>query len=419
MEDLIKSTPILSDSTTKPRPNFDTFMVTDSNARGHQMQQIEEKRRLRHMKFPNLKGRHDVDSEQENVDTNIGFKKWNDDGEYHANAPYRTFDNCVDPTSGFVSVGGDVDRKTGHSQIRSLVQLNKTPQAVTPRGQHSIRKEPSAPPELKREATWSPGAPTQWNSRKMLDITMRSNLGGWTSDTDPREASRPHTSPDGASRSSRDKLALKYMYGTSTQRGYEEVPWDHFTPPKQWPPTSTAEEKPDQISHRWSSANKRYAPHAEEWQAVGRGLDWFLSRKNYYKDEAVAFCSQSKRTDHIPLYSGCIGADNTDDKDNAREPFNPYTVKRTEIPRPSETGHRPNIPLYAGCTLWQGYYAPAHSKAADRQYLQPTTNTVHKELPVEVSSPADHKRNAQMSKMITLVPPCNPFNSMEQERVVV
>ena len=49
-------------------------------------------------------------------------------------------------------------------------------------------------------------------------------------------------------------------------RGYEEVPWDHFTPPKQWPPTSTAEEKPDQISHRWSSANKRYAPHAEEWQ---------------------------------------------------------------------------------------------------------------------------------------------------------
>ncbi|XP_005109934.1 spermatogenesis-associated protein 48 [Aplysia californica] len=418
MAEVINDRSVLSDSNTKPRPNFQTYMVTDSNARGHAVHQIEEKRRLRHMKFPSLKGRHDVDSFQENVDSNVGFKRWNDEGEYHANAPYRTYDNTVDPTSGFVSAGGDVDRQTGHTQIRSLVQLNKTPQAMTPRGQNTVRKEPAAPPELKREATWSPGVPTQWNSRKTSDIWMRSKLGGWTSDVDPRvtSAGRPQTSPEEQTRSSRDKLALKYMYGTSTQRGYEEVPWDHFLAPKMWPPTVTTEEKPDNISHRWH--NKRYDPAAQEWQAVGRGLDWFLPRKGYYKDESVTFCSPCHRTQQIPLYSGCIGAENLVELDNAKEPFHPYTVKRSAIPRPSETAHRPNIPLYSGCTLWQGYYAPAHSKPADREYLQPTTTTFHKSIPVE-QTPVDHKRNAQMSKMITLVPPCNPFNSMEKEGVQV
>ena len=178
MTEIMNERTTLSDSNTKMRPCFKTYLGTDSNAKGHQMFQIEEKRRIRHMKFPSLKGRHDVDSFQEDGDSNIGFKKWNDDGEYHANAPYRTYDNIVDPTSGFVSAGGDVDRQTGHTQIRSLVQLNKTPQAMTPRGQDSIRKEPAAPPELRREVTWSPGAPTLWNSRKVLDISIRSKLGG-------------------------------------------------------------------------------------------------------------------------------------------------------------------------------------------------------------------------------------------------
>ena len=36
--------------------------------------------------------------------------------------------------------------------------------------------------------------------------------------------------------------------------------------------------------------------------------------------------------------SGCVGADNLDEKDNQKEPFNPYTIKRVNIPRYSETG---------------------------------------------------------------------------------
>ena len=37
------------------------------------------------------------------------------------------------------------------------------------------------------------------------------------------------------------------------------------------------------------------------------------------------------------LHSGSIGAENLEEVDNAQEPFNPFTVKRVPIPRPSET----------------------------------------------------------------------------------
>ena len=108
------------------------------------------------------------------------FKQiWNDDGDHHAEAPYRTYDNIIDPVSGFVSAGGDVDRNTGHTRIRSLVQLNRTPQSAAPCDQHSIRtREQAAPPDLKRDNTLAPGGPTAWNSRSTSDSWIKSQLGG-------------------------------------------------------------------------------------------------------------------------------------------------------------------------------------------------------------------------------------------------
>lgn len=104
---------------------------------------------------------------------------WNDEGDHSAYAPHRCFDNIIDPVSGFVSVGGDVDRHTGHERIRSMVQLNRTPQSADPKEKNSIRvNDPAAPPELRRENTWAPGEPTKWNSRKVSDGWIRSQLGG-------------------------------------------------------------------------------------------------------------------------------------------------------------------------------------------------------------------------------------------------
>ena len=172
---------ILSDSNLKSRPEFRRYLTTDASAGGDVVSQINERRRRRHQNFPCLRGRTDADSFQENVNANTSFKKWNDEGEYRAPAPYRSFDNIVDPVSGFVSVGGDVDRNTGHTMIRSFVQLSDTPQSVDPRQRRSDRSsEPAAPPELRRAVTADrpTGAPTQWNSRKVPDASIRAKLGG-------------------------------------------------------------------------------------------------------------------------------------------------------------------------------------------------------------------------------------------------
>jgi len=178
MTEVVQPGPVLADSTLRTRPNFQTYLKTDANAGGNAVQQIEKNRRSRHMKFPTLTGRGDVDSFQSTL-ANNGYKKWNDEGDHRANAPFRDYDNIVDPVSGFVSAGGDVDRNTGHKKIKSLVQLSETPQAHPPQSRHSDRKkENKAPPELRRSNTYEPGAPSHWNSRSVSDIWIRSQLGG-------------------------------------------------------------------------------------------------------------------------------------------------------------------------------------------------------------------------------------------------
>ncbi|XP_041366282.1 spermatogenesis-associated protein 48-like [Gigantopelta aegis] len=425
MEAVASKNHVLSDSNLKSRPEFRTYLTTDASAGGDVVTQIKEKRRRRHQNFPCLRGRADVDSFQEKVNENPSFKKWNDEGNYRAPAPYRSFDNIVDPVSGFVSVGGDMDRNTGHTMMRSFVLLSDTPQSAAPRDRHSNRtNEPAAPMELRRATTT--GGPSQWNSRKVPDASIRAKLGGWTSDHDPRKpVSQPlglrrsksmYAGPQSSelSKSSKDLLALKYMYSSSTQRGYEEVQWDNMLGPKVWPPVSTLEDKADPVSQRWNL--KRYHPAAQEWQAMGRGWDWFQTRHGYYGNRPVVFCNPLPRTPHIPGYSGCVGAENLEEMDNIQEEFTPFTVKRATVPRPTDTAHRPNIPCYTGCSLWQGAYNSNNSHHAAEAV--PSTADVHRTHPVSPNE-SSFKRGSRMSKMVTLVPPCNPFNSVEKETIVV
>ena len=178
MTEVVSQGLVLSDSCFKTRPNFKSYVYVDTNAKGNTVQQIEKNRRIRQMKFPQLTGRADVDSFQRSLKS-PGFKKWNDDGDHHALAPYRDYENIVDPVSGFVSAGGDVDRNTGHNKIKPLVHVSDTPQAVAPQHKHSDRKnEPKAPPTLRRSNTYEPGAPSPWNSRGTSDVWIRSQLGG-------------------------------------------------------------------------------------------------------------------------------------------------------------------------------------------------------------------------------------------------
>lgn len=178
MTEVITNVPVLADSTFRTRPNFQLYLRSDANAGGNTVQQIQTHRRNRQMKFPSLHGRGDVDSFQTSKIDNA-FKRWNDEGDFRPPAPYRDYDNIVDPVSGFVSAGGDVDRNTGHKKINSLVQLNDVPQAEPPQKKNSDRlADEKAPTPLRRSNTYAPGAPSMWNSRKISDEWIKSQLGG-------------------------------------------------------------------------------------------------------------------------------------------------------------------------------------------------------------------------------------------------
>ena len=169
----------LSDSLTRTRPEFLTYMRSDANAKGNDVAQIEQRRLERQMKMPSLVGRRDIDSfKAPQNPSDPAFRKYNDEGDYRPPAPFRASDNIIDPVCGFVSVAGDKARNTGHTRVVSMVQLNDTPQSYNPRELHSIRMNESAPPDTRRESDRDPGAPYPWNGRKMLDATIRSNLGG-------------------------------------------------------------------------------------------------------------------------------------------------------------------------------------------------------------------------------------------------
>jgi len=319
--------------------------------------------------------------------------------------------------SGFLSAGGDVHRQTGVTKLRNFVHVSETPQDRAPHLRDSVRMPASAPKELRRERRDAPGVPSLWASRKTIDISTRAKVGGWTSDEDPRKAEQARES--NTNKDLRDKLALQYFYKSSTQQQYQDVPWDNMLAPKQWAPTTTLEPKPDQVDQRYQL--KRYVPFAQTHQLVGKSWDAFQTRNGYYKNpQWIDFTSPCPRAQHIPLYGGCVGGDNLDNIDNQAVKFNPYTVKRVNIPREAETAHRPNIPGYAGCTLYRSNTLPApHVRFSDTPektstpQLRSTTSTVHQSMPSGAMS-GINKRESTMSKMVTTVPPCNPFNRIDK-----
>ncbi|KAK6166716.1 hypothetical protein SNE40_023347 [Patella caerulea] len=292
MTTLVNANYVLSDSTFRVRPDLKTYFLTNNNSGGHTVRQIEENRRLRQSKFPSLRGKHDYSSFQDKKSS--GFRKYNDDGDHQVAAPHRSYDNIIDPTTGFVSAGGDLDRGTGHSKIDTLVQNNDKPNASIPQTKTPRSTTAIPAPGLHRSMTYVPGAPTKWNSRKISDAWIRAQLGGWTSDFDPTkvltEEQKAQNSfvakqPSELSKSSRDELARKFMYSSSTQRLYEGVPWDNMLKGKPWPFKTTLELRPDMVSQRFS--DKQYEPTAQEWQSVGKSWDRGQPRSGYYKNRPV------------------------------------------------------------------------------------------------------------------------------------
>ncbi|XP_033103518.1 spermatogenesis-associated protein 48-like [Anneissia japonica] len=412
----------------------------DTNAGGNIAQQIERNRLHRHMKFPKLRGKFDFDSFQDHK--NVGFVKYNGD----TLAPNRDSVSIIDPTSGFISASADIDRNTGVKDIPSMQAIDNPPNNVTPKtpqplksSEHRQRvptgkwredltiKRSYTSPHLgaksEGDLTRFRSEPGNWSGRKISDAWIRAKLGGWTSDRDPREIKKEQErikrelseltikgqanvvdkAPDW-----KDKAAHRYCYTSSTQRAYEDVDWDSMLPPKVLPPASTIEPQADRVSHCFNE-NKRYSPASQNYQNLGRTWDRFQVRDGYHFVGPVEFCSPYRKVNQIPNYTGYLGTEG--EQDNPRVFYIPQTVVRTVKPRYTETARRANIPGYTGCTYWKSNQ-PANSNVP----LPPpqTTARIHRMLPNYHTGSA-HRRTSRMSKMVTLVPPGNPFNQISRE----
>ncbi|XP_071812440.1 protein SPMIP7-like [Apostichopus japonicus] len=433
-------------SQMRPRPTGDLRLhfLPDTNAGPNKVQELLTNYRQRQMKLPKSRGRFDVDSFQD--PQNRGFVKYNGD----TLAPGRDNVPIIDPTSGLVSVGGDVDRNTGVKMIPNLQQADSTPNIVTPYNPRPIttleHRErgyigrlngspltqnarprllssslPASLPDPQLEKTTMSNELGTWNSRLISDALLRAKLGGWTSQQDPRvvkhergklnqrlESRQVKGTADAIDKVPdwKEKAALRYVYTSSTQRSYEDIDWDMKLPPKVLPPATTLERQADPVSHRYTD-NKRYDPRAHYWQSLGRSWDSFQPRDGFHITGPIAFCSVNRRNDQIPCYDGFVGG--IGERDHPQRIFLPSTVLRTSIPKYTDTAHRPNIPGYTGCTQVESNL-PANVNVPVP--APQTTARTHRYFPL-LPEGSPHKRTSQMSKMITLVPPCNPFNKVD------
>lgn len=131
------------------------------------------------MKFFIFSGRVDVDFFKVFLVKDIGFKCWNDEGDFCVNVFYWDYDNIVDFVFGFVLVGGDVDRGMGYKKIRFLVQLNDVLQCVVFQSKYLDRKNfEKVFFEFRCFNIYELGVLLFWNSRKIFDEWIKFQLGG-------------------------------------------------------------------------------------------------------------------------------------------------------------------------------------------------------------------------------------------------
>ncbi|XP_075445202.1 protein SPMIP7 [Ascaphus truei] len=292
--------------------------------------------------------------------------------------PHRDNVPLLDPCSGFVSSGADADLRPGTGKtIPSLVDQSYVKPQNTDPWLGRVRSRTALPkravilhPQQKRMPAKEAVVMSQesmqevkdllihqggrsWNSVARSDASRRAMLGGWTSKMKviPQLTRGPSTtlthkfifnvdpalkhSSDASYINRRDETARKFMYTSSTQRAYEEVPWDIKLPAKVMPPDSTLENMPDPISQHFTL--KRNESQPEPWQVAGGMWDRFQTRILHTVNKPVTFVSPFPHMDHIPRYSGCTGSVNIEDVDNHTAHFIPFTKVRTSQPRYTNT----------------------------------------------------------------------------------
>uniref|UniRef100_A0A8B9ILT3 Spermatogenesis associated 48 n=2 Tax=Anser cygnoides TaxID=8845 RepID=A0A8B9ILT3_ANSCY len=263
----------------------------------------------------------------------------------------------------------------------------------------------------------------RWNSRAVPAASVRARLEGWTTpvkvpalpdqnhifafcmDPNLKELNDPV--------SWREEKARNYFYRSHTQKAYEEVPWDNMLPSKIQLLESTVEVMADPVSQCFTK--RRYNPESEISQVIGNLWDRFQTRSFTSPQKPVCFVSRSSRICHIPLYTGCVGAVNFEDIDNANVDLIMFNCVRTSKPRYTSTAHTPNIPGYTGKVHWSATH-PANSN------LPSTSPSIIAQMHGYIAkhgSSSQYNHQGPFSQMMTPVSPQNSFNKTQRETVRV
>ncbi|XP_003463518.2 protein SPMIP7 [Cavia porcellus] len=349
-------------------------------------------------------------------------------GPNYALSPLRDDTPLGDPCSSLMSPGGDADLKPGIGRaIPNLGSFNDVkPQHRVPRPdtgfQSTIKRQTILLQELQQDR--------RWNSRKVLDISIRARLGGWTS---PVRVTPSQTHQEQSSISRRNVLEEEEahvddgeplvpsnkeynvkdsVYKSSTQKAYEAVPWDKMLPPKLDPEETTVEKAADLVSQ--SCTLKRYESAPAITQMVSGLWDRFQTRRFSAPAKPISFVNPSSRSKYIPLYSGHLPAADSDALDDPCGDIMALPQPRRSKPLYTNTSRAANIPGYTGKVHFMATQ-PANSNIPS---TSPSPNselhrTLRKEMRVDL-----FRHQGPLSRMVTTVRPYNPFNRKEKETVL-
>ncbi|XP_066536005.1 protein SPMIP7 isoform X5 [Hoplias malabaricus] len=304
--------------------------------------------RCRHLNLPYERGQSDLKSLTETDEP--GFMRFNAQAHPPADsaplAPLRDLAHTTEPCSGLLSVAAQTD--LGLRKNSGFIDRVYPPSDL--RVPVGVRDRPQTP-------TLRPSAPSldlseykRCNSRNKLEYARQVR----DIEQSPSKTAC-YTSPEKDTGSLvlsefMEKAARRYIYMSVSQRGYEDVDWDSKLPPRLKPPMTTLEKMADPVNQHFTL--KRYNSRPELWQAVGPHWNKHQLRATYNAKKPVSF--------------GVVGSENMDGIDNPEQNFTPLTLLRTIMP--------------------------------------PYTPTAQNSL-----SSSAYGRRAPLSRMVTTVPPGNPY----------
>ncbi|CAF1580744.1 unnamed protein product [Rotaria magnacalcarata] len=420
MTQIVSSKPFcLENSTQLTRPASETFYRIDGSSAPTIIDKHQATRLYRLQQTPSVNTNLHLDTSEVNYDApgyfdSIVRKQLNESTALSAKSVYHP----------------PIDMSNASMKRFSLGKARLDPQHTVPSEMTTLRNHPGAITILRHEQGANGEIVPRFTDRLVIDRALRGRLGpGGTlnPEEDCREAenylrsqgrlSAPTTTtltynPNKQQLSvneqlKRDEIARHYMYTSSQQAAYDEVPWDSKLPSKLPVPSTTYEaDGSDPV------LKSRHAPSVHDARSR-KILEWdrVQSRNvNFYR-KPVQNVPPLSRADHISGYSGSIGGYHILEIDNPTVDFKPFTVLRTEQPKFGINPFKTNIPFYTGNTHWTKTDPVSHYDKSGHAYT--TSAAFHKPLPVDYATYRHTGLNGQLSRAVTTVIPQNPFNMMD------